>query len=46
MAIIYKIRNKISGKCYIGENIKDMGTRWRGHISNLSRIILMLYIMD
>ena len=37
MAIIYKIRNKISGKCYIGETIKDMGTRWRGHINSINR---------
>jgi group I intron endonuclease len=37
MAIIYKICNKISGKCYIGETIKDTYSRWRGHINSINR---------
>jgi len=37
MAIIYKICNKISGKCYIGETIKDIGTRWRAHLNSINR---------
>ncbi len=38
MAVIYKILNKVSGKCYIGETKeKDPYTRWNQHLSNIRR---------
>ena len=37
MAIIYKIYNSISGKCYVGETIKDITSRWKGHLNSIKR---------
>lgn len=35
MAVIYRIRNRITGKCYIGETKEaNPETRWRQHCSN------------
>ena len=41
MAIIYKIRNKISGKCYIGETIIDKDNK--GNKGNKGNIDKNLY---
>lgn len=36
MGYIYKITNKLTGKCYIGETIqKDPQERWRAHINTM-----------
>jgi len=32
MAIIYKITNKVNGKCYIGATEKTLEERWNGHV--------------
>jgi group I intron endonuclease len=32
MAIIYRIFNKVSGKSYIGETLKDINFRWKKHL--------------
>jgi group I intron endonuclease len=38
MGFIYKITNKISGKCYIGETIRpDPETRWKQHIQKINK---------
>ena len=38
MGYIYKITNKVNGKCYIGETKKDDPTkRWKQHINTISR---------
>ena len=38
MGYIYCIRNKVSGKCYIGETAKeDVSTRWKQHLNLISR---------
>lgn len=38
MGYIYKITNKVNGKCYIGETKKDEPTkRWKQHINTISR---------
>ena len=29
--LIYKITNKINGKCYIGQTIKPAEVRWKEH---------------
>lgn len=31
--ILYKITHKISGKCYIGQTVSDLNTRWSQHCS-------------
>lgn len=31
--IIYKITNKITGKCYIGQTTKSLEFRWAGHLT-------------
>jgi len=35
MGYIYKITNKVTGKCYIGETIQDYNRRWGKHINCL-----------
>ena len=35
MGYIYKITNKETGKCYIGETIQDYNRRWGKHINSL-----------
>ena len=38
MGFIYKITNKLSGKCYIGETkLPDPEKRWKGHITSMKR---------
>ena len=38
MAVIYRIRNRITGKCYIGETMeKDPHARWKQHTYNIQR---------
>jgi group I intron endonuclease len=38
MGYIYCIRNKVSGKCYIGETMKEnVEKRWKQHISLIGR---------
>ena len=38
MAVIYRIRNRITGKCYIGETMeKDPYERWKGHLNAIQR---------
>jgi group I intron endonuclease len=38
MGFIYKITNKVSGKCYIGETKEENPeTRWRRHIQSINR---------
>lgn len=34
--IIYKITNKINGKCYIGQTTESMAKRWKRHIKKTS----------
>ena len=31
MGYIYMIKNKINGKMYIGQTVKDINIRWRDH---------------
>jgi len=35
--IVYKITNKINGKCYIGQTVYDLKTRLRGHMTDAKR---------
>lgn len=35
--IIYKITNKINGKIYIGQTIRSLEARWKGHIYTLKK---------
>ena len=37
MPFIYKIVNKINGKCYIGKTLSNIQTRWKQHVSNRNR---------
>jgi len=40
MGFIYKITNKITGKCYVGETVQpDPENRWKRHIQNMKRDI-------
>ena len=36
MGYIYKITNKITKKCYIGQTIMDLDDRWRQHCNRNS----------
>ncbi len=36
MGYIYKIRNKIDNKIYVGQTIGDLETRWKGHLKKRS----------
>lgn len=36
MGYIYKIKNKIDNKIYIGQTTQDLETRWKGHRKNSS----------
>jgi len=36
MGYIYQIKNKITGKCYIGQTTKLPESRWKRHISSLT----------
>jgi len=36
MGYIYKIKNKIDNKIYIGQTTQDLETRWKGHLRNSS----------
>lgn len=35
MAIIYKITNRINGKCYIGHSVRTLEQRWNSHLSSV-----------
>jgi group I intron endonuclease len=37
MGYIYQIKNKITGKCYIGQTTKHPESRWKRHIGSLTR---------
>lgn len=38
MAVIYRIRNRVSGKCYIGETKeKDPYVRWKAHQQTIAK---------
>ena len=36
MGYIYRIKNKIDNKIYIGQTIQDLEDRWRGHLKKHS----------
>ena len=36
MGYIYKIKNKIDNKIYIGQTTQDLESRWKGHRKNSS----------
>lgn len=38
MAYIYKIRNQINGKVYIGKTLENIEERWKQHIKNAAKI--------
>jgi hypothetical protein len=35
--IVYLVRNRISGKCYVGQTIHTLGTRWADHRAKAKR---------
>ena len=35
--IVYIIRNRINGKCYVGQTKKSLAARWKEHIWNVGR---------
>lgn len=37
MPYIYKITNKINGKCYIGKTERTIEARWKEHVNNYTR---------
>ena len=41
MGCIYKIRNKINDKIYIGQTTQDLGTRWKQHLKKSSNCVCL-----
>lgn len=37
MAIVYKLTNKINGKCYVGRTVHTLDERWKGHVGSAIR---------
>jgi group I intron endonuclease len=37
MAVVYRIRNVLNGKCYVGSSGADAGVRWLQHVRRLNR---------
>ena len=37
MGYIYQIKNKITGKCYIGQTTKLPESRWKQHVNSLTK---------